>query len=107
MKVCLYHPKQIRSNNLLINGFSNDLYVLLFGQGRRFYPKWSEVSMISNKNKVGSDLSLHLYVSISYGFRGVEMTSIYFLRGNNSVSFGVFLTQGQLEPTFNKQLNKV
>ena len=30
-----------------------DLYVILFGQGRRFHPKWSEVSMINNK-KVGS-----------------------------------------------------
>ena len=31
-----------------------DLYVILFGQGRHFYPKWSEVSMTNNK-KVGSD----------------------------------------------------
>ena len=31
-----------------------DLYVILFGQRRRFHPKWSEVSMINNK-KVGND----------------------------------------------------
>ena len=31
-----------------------DLYVILFDQGRRFHPKWSEVSMIKNK-EVGID----------------------------------------------------
>lgn len=31
-----------------------DLYVILFGQGKCFYSKWSELSMIYSK-KVGSD----------------------------------------------------
>ena len=40
-----------------------DLYVILFGQGRRFHPKLSEVSMINNK-KVESD---YIKVSILSG----------------------------------------
>ena len=31
-----------------------DLYVILLGQGRRFYSKWSKLSMIDSK-KVGND----------------------------------------------------
>ena len=53
-----------------------DLYVILFGQGRRFYSKWSELSMIDSK-KVGNDF---MEVSILSGaitaIRGAQIRSV-------------------------------
>ena len=53
-----------------------DLYVILFGQGRGFYSKWSELSMIDSK-KVGNDF---MEVSILSGaitaIRGPQILSV-------------------------------
>ena len=53
-----------------------DVYVIFFGQGKRFHPKLSEVSMINNK-KVGSDfIEIQILSGAITDRRGARILSV-------------------------------